>query len=112
MDAWLLALRDFGRLRFEDVVQQALYYAEDGFAVSEVLREDIIEYYDGFQGWPANASTFTPSGKIPNAGDILKQPQLSRQSSTACGGGTTSDSARPRGRHKFCARLLLSRADG
>lgn len=76
MDAWLLALRDFGRLRFEDVVQQALYYAEDGFAVSEVLREDIIEYYDGFQGWPANASTFTPSGKIPNAGDILKQPQL------------------------------------
>jgi gamma-glutamyltranspeptidase/glutathione hydrolase len=76
MDAWLLALRDFGRLRFEDVVQQALSYAEDGFSVSEVLREDIIEYYDGFQGWPANAAIFTPSGKIPNAGDILRQPQL------------------------------------
>lgn len=78
MDGWLLALRDFGTLRFEDVVADAIDYAEKGFAVSEVMREDIIEYADGFAEWPTNAAIFTPGGKIPDVGTIIRQPQLAQ----------------------------------
>jgi len=76
MDAWLLCLKKFGTLRFEEVVAQALLYAEKGFPVSEVLREDIIEYYDGFKDWPTNAAIFAPDGKIPDVGDLIRQPAL------------------------------------
>lgn len=78
MDAWLLALRKFGTWTFEQAVEAALMYAEDGFPVSEVMREDIIEYFDGFANWPANAEIFTPGGKIPEVGDVLKQPALAK----------------------------------
>lgn len=76
MDGWLTALQRFGTWTFEAVVEQALAYAEDGFPVSEVLREDIIEYFDGFQRWPTNAEVFSPGGRVPDVGDILIQPAL------------------------------------
>ena len=76
MDAWLVALQRFGTWTFEQIVEPALAYAEDGFPVSEVLREDIVEYFDGFQRWPANADVFSPRGRVPDVGDMLRQPAL------------------------------------
>ena len=78
MDAWLLTLRDLGTWTYEAVSEFAIRYAEQGFPVSEVLRDDIIEYAEGFAGWPANAEIFMPGGKIPNVGDMLKQLALAR----------------------------------
>lgn len=78
MDAWLLTLRLFGSLRFEDVAEHALGYAEDGFPVSEVLREDIVEYYDGFKDWSTNREIFAANGTIPAVGDIIRQPALAK----------------------------------
>ena len=78
MDAWLLALQTSGTWTFEAAVENALVYAEEGFPVSEVLHADIVEYYDGFIGWKANAEIFAPGGKIPEVGDILRQPALAR----------------------------------
>lgn len=78
MDAWLFALREFGTIRFEDAVEAALIHAERGFPVSEVLREDIVEYLDGFKDWETNAKIFAPGGKVPDVGDLIEQPALAR----------------------------------
>lgn len=76
MDAWLLTLKEYGTWSYEAAAEFAISYAENGFPVSEVLREDIIEYAEGFAPWPANVAIFTPKGTIPEVGDILKQPAL------------------------------------
>ncbi len=76
MDAWLLALERYGTMKFADVAEKALIYAEEGFPVSEVLREDIVEYEPGFRKWPSTAKVFTPRGHIPAVGEMLKQPAL------------------------------------
>jgi gamma-glutamyltranspeptidase/glutathione hydrolase len=76
MDAWLLALERYGTMSFAEIAQAALAYAEGGFPVSEVLREDIIEYAEGFKEWPSTAAIYTPRGKIPEVGELLKQPAL------------------------------------
>ena len=78
MDAWLVALQRFGTLHFEDVAEQALHYCAEGFPVSEVLREDILEYMDGFKRWPGTAAIFLPGGEIPAVGDLLRQPALAQ----------------------------------
>jgi gamma-glutamyltranspeptidase/glutathione hydrolase len=78
MDGWLLTLKRFGTWSFENAVQQSVVYAEDGFPVSEVMQADIIEYLDGFAGWPTNVEIFTPGGRVPEIGDVLKQPALAR----------------------------------
>ena len=79
MDAWLWPCSASGPGRSSRLSSRRCAYAEDGFPVSEVMREDIVEYLDGFRRWPANADVFSPRGRVPDVGDMLRQPALAEQ---------------------------------
>ena len=75
VDAWLLLLRDHGTWELESVLQFAVGYARDGHpmlarvgntiaAVSELFREH----------WPTSAELWTPNGRIPAEGELIRNP--------------------------------------
>lgn len=77
VDGWFELHDKFGKLDMEKVLAPAIYYAETGFPVSE-----LIAYYLGrsvpFLGerFPNVTSTYTIDGEVPRKGDIFKNPDL------------------------------------
>ncbi|MFN8060338.1 MAG: gamma-glutamyltransferase [Vicinamibacterales bacterium] len=71
------ALRErFGSKPFSEILQPAIYYAENGFPVTEVIS-------DGWQGstkllseTPSAAKTYLIDGHAPKPGEIFSNPQL------------------------------------
>jgi gamma-glutamyltranspeptidase / glutathione hydrolase len=77
-----LALARHGRLRLDEVLQPAIRLAEDGFRVSPRLAESLGSVrlgtapgnpaYDEARRW------FRPEGRVPEAGELLRLPDLAR----------------------------------
>lgn len=76
-DAWMLLLRDHGRLSLADVLEPALYYAETGMPVSGRLAATISAAENMFRAyWPTSAAVYLPNDAVPQAGDRLANPAL------------------------------------
>ena len=75
---WDALARRFGRLPLGDLLAPAVYYAEHGFPVSDV----IAAHWGALAGKLAReedaARTFLPSGRAPLAGELLRNPDLAR----------------------------------
>ena len=78
VSAWAALHERFGRAPFESLFEPAIAYAEQGYAVSPVVaqgwKSSAASYAAGavgpeFAGW---APTFTPSGRAPRAGDVVR----------------------------------------
>lgn len=79
--AWASLIKRFGKMTLKEVLEPAIRYAKEGFAVQpEVARcwQEAFNIYlkelpshNEFQGW---FDTFSFNGKAPNAGDIVKLP--------------------------------------
>src|SRR5262245_37623681 len=77
---WEALRRRFGTKRFAELLKPAIYYAENGFPVSEVIA----------RGWGSNASinklsplpntarTFLFNGRAPKAGEIFRNSDLAK----------------------------------
>lgn len=76
--AWLTCLADHGRLSFSDVAQPAAALAEDGFPVYEFYRAQLAEMQGPLEQDEAVRSVLCPSGKIPDVGQVIRQPALAR----------------------------------
>jgi gamma-glutamyltranspeptidase/glutathione hydrolase len=77
IDAWARLSADHGRLGLDRLLQPAIRYAEEGFAVHERAASD----FAGSKAKLANdegarATYFTANGDLPKAGEILRQPAL------------------------------------
>ena len=72
-DAWLTALARWGTWSFADVAAPAIELAEDGFALDPRAAFSI-----GLHGrdWDTTRAVFLPDGREPEAGDVLRQPEL------------------------------------
>jgi gamma-glutamyltranspeptidase/glutathione hydrolase len=66
----------FGKLPLADLLAPAIYYADEGFPVTDV----IADYWAGgaarLAAEPLAAQTFLPNGHAPRAGEIFKNPRL------------------------------------
>jgi len=72
---WLTLLQRFGRLGLGDTLGTAVELAESGFAVYPTLESAIRNSWERFQNWwPSSAEQFTPNGRVPAVGEILRQP--------------------------------------
>ena len=77
IDAWATLSADHGRLGLDRVLQPAIRYAEEGFAVHGRTAADFagasakLSKDEG-----AKAVYFNVAGKVPVEGDILRQPAL------------------------------------
>ena len=80
-DAWLTALAAFGTCSLEEALEPALTLAEGGFPLGPELRRAIVRAAapgGTFARWPSSAEAFLPDGRVPEVGEVYRQPLLAR----------------------------------
>jgi gamma-glutamyltranspeptidase / glutathione hydrolase len=90
VDGWEKLHRKFGRLPWRDVLQPAIYYATNGFPVTEMIAG----------GWSRAVSTvemdengrriFLRRGRAPETGEIFRNPELARALGLIADGGAAA----------------------
>src|SRR5262252_6803208 len=77
VDAWYVLLDRWGTMSLEQVLQPAIELAEDGFPLGEASAEDIA-ITKKILKYPTTMKVYLPNGKLPNPGDIFRNPDLAR----------------------------------
>jgi gamma-glutamyltranspeptidase / glutathione hydrolase len=77
VDAWYTLLDRWGTMTFEQVLQPAIELAENGFPLSERGASYIAESKKILK-YPTTVKIYLPNGRPPQAGEILKNPDLAR----------------------------------
>ena len=75
-DGLILALSKYGTKSFAEVVQPALDYAEDGFAMPEEFGNMLRGYQRIMTLWPTSMQFFYPAGVPTPRGEIFREPIL------------------------------------
>jgi gamma-glutamyltranspeptidase/glutathione hydrolase len=66
----------FGTLPFSDVLAPAIWYAEHGFPVTEVISSEWAEATRKLSATPGAAATYLPGGRAPAFGEVFTNPGL------------------------------------
>ncbi len=77
VDAGLLALKQFGTMSFEQVIEPALE-AADGHPIDEMRTRSIASATRFLSRFPTSQAVFAPGGMLPRPGDIFRQRDLAR----------------------------------
>ncbi len=68
----------FGRLPWRDIFQSAIFYADQGYPVPEIIHG----YWEGadklFINDPEGLKLYLPSGKVPAVGEVFRNPDLAK----------------------------------
>lgn len=76
-DAWMLMLRDHGRLPLRDILAPAIRYARHGHPVLPRVSATIDGLGDFFRDeWPTSHDTWLPGGRAPAPGSLFRNPVL------------------------------------
>ena len=90
VDGWFKMHHRYGKLTMSELLAPAISYAINGFPVSEVIawlwseNAQSRAKYDGFR------SIFMPNGKVPEKGQIFKNPSLAKSYKKIAEGGRDS----------------------
>jgi gamma-glutamyltranspeptidase/glutathione hydrolase len=75
--AWLLLLREYGRLPLRDVLDYAIGYARDGYPLVPAISWGIASVAGLFrEHWTSSAEVYLPGGGIPAPGSKFANPAL------------------------------------
>ncbi len=74
--AWITALQRRGTMGFAEIAESAIRFAADGFAVHDLLAENIAVHAAEYRRWPQNAAVFPPGGVAPRPGERFVQADL------------------------------------
>jgi gamma-glutamyltranspeptidase / glutathione hydrolase len=78
VEGWSQAHARFGRLPWKDLFAPAIYYAEHGYPVPEIIHE----YWQGdaqtLKQTPEAERLFLPGGKAPEVGEMFTNPDLGK----------------------------------
>ncbi len=78
-DAWMILLRDYGRLGLAEVMEPAIHYAEHGFPVVPAMAATIDAVAPLFLAeWPGSAAIWLIRGGAPAAGSRFRNPVLAQ----------------------------------
>jgi gamma-glutamyltranspeptidase/glutathione hydrolase len=76
-DAWMLMLRDHGRLPLRKVLEPAIHYARHGHPVLPRVSATIADLQPFFEEeWPTSAQVWTPGGATPQPDSLFRNPDL------------------------------------
>ncbi len=78
VSGWDALLARFGSMNFEQVLEPARAYAEEGFPVHERVHGDWLGAAAALSRDPDSARTFLPGGKPPELYSIFRNPDLAR----------------------------------
>ncbi len=76
-DGWMLMLRDYGTMSVRDVLEPAIYYAENGHPMLPRVSATIAGLSSFFEKeWPTSHKTWLPGGAAPEPLSNFKNPVL------------------------------------
>ncbi|HEU5413402.1 MAG TPA: gamma-glutamyltransferase [Candidatus Angelobacter sp.] len=78
VDGWSKGHQRFGKLPWKDLFTPAIYYAEHGYAVPEIIQ---AYWMDGVQKLQTNDEArrvFLPGGHPPQLGDVFRNPDVAK----------------------------------
>src|SRR5436190_20623067 len=78
VDGWSQAYVRFGRLPWKDLFGPAIYYAEHGYAVPELIHDFWAEEEGKMQKTAEARRVFLPAGKVPEIGARFTNPDLAK----------------------------------
>src|SRR3974390_1757913 len=73
VEGWSKLHQRFGKLPWSDLFQPAIYYAEHGFPVTEIIHE---AWRMAAGRLNENRGVFLPRGEAPQVGEVFRDPQL------------------------------------
>jgi gamma-glutamyltranspeptidase/glutathione hydrolase len=75
--AWMLLLREYGRMRLRDVMTYAIGYAESGYPLLPTISWGIASVADLFrEHWQSSAEVYLPGGGVPAPGSLFTNTAL------------------------------------
>jgi gamma-glutamyltranspeptidase/glutathione hydrolase len=78
VEGWAKMHQRYGKLPWRDLFQPAIFYAEQGFPVTEAIQEQWTRSTTKLQLEPETARVFLPGGKPPLQGDLFRNLGLAR----------------------------------
>jgi gamma-glutamyltranspeptidase/glutathione hydrolase len=78
VDGWSKAHQRFGRLPWKDLFASAIFYAESGYSVPELVHDYWEDSRDRLKETPEAARVFLPHGKVPAIGEKFSNPDLAK----------------------------------
>ncbi len=103
VNGWEKLLTRFGRKRFADVLAPSIAYAEAGFPVGEVVSVYWKDSETVLREDAATTKTFLPGGRLPQAGELFRNPELAQSYRQIAAGGAAAFYKGP-----VAAKLLAS----
>jgi gamma-glutamyltranspeptidase / glutathione hydrolase len=75
--AWMLLLREYGRLSLREVMTYAIGYAASGYPLIPAISWGIASVADLFrEHWRSSAEVYLPGGNVPAPGSLFANPKL------------------------------------
>ncbi len=87
---WADAVERYGRLDLAQAFQDAIFYAENGFAVTEVIAGEWSEATPLLNNHASAANTFLIDGQAPKPGQVFTNPDLAATYRQICTDGPES----------------------
>jgi gamma-glutamyltranspeptidase/glutathione hydrolase len=76
VDGWAKLHQRFGKLPWKDVLAPAIYYAKNGFPVTEIIHETWHEELKKLANDVGGRRVYVKNGETPKLGEIAKNPEL------------------------------------
>jgi gamma-glutamyltranspeptidase/glutathione hydrolase len=76
LHGWAQAVERYGRLTLEDLLEDAIYYAETGFPVTEVIAGEWSDKEQVLLSHESSAKTYLLDGKAPQPGQIFRNKDI------------------------------------
>ncbi|MBD2848530.1 gamma-glutamyltransferase [Paenibacillus sp. IB182496] len=87
VDAWWEVSQRYGRLPWDELLEEAIGYAERGFPVSPGLRHWIVKDEPLLRNDAGLSRTYLPGGAVPDIGARLTHPELAATMRGIAAGG-------------------------
>ncbi|MGA3347859.1 MAG: gamma-glutamyltransferase [Candidatus Sulfotelmatobacter sp.] len=78
VDGWTKLHDRWGKLPWRELFQPAVFYAKNGFPVAEIIHDWWDESHDGLLTNPESRRVFLPGGKVPETGEMFRNPDVAR----------------------------------
>lgn len=76
LHGWAQAVECYGRLKFGDLFEDAIYYAEKGFPVTEVISGEWKNKEDVLLSHESSSKAYLIDGKAPQPGQVFQNKDL------------------------------------
>jgi len=87
VDGWFELNKKFGKLPMQQILAPAIAYARDGFPLADEAVYNWPLLQTTYAAYPNIAGTYLPDGKLPQKGDIFKNPALANTLQKIADGG-------------------------